>query len=252
MSGDGLHERFLAWLEAGADGEPARDLALHASVCIECARWVAAHDALATIDPGRAPLPSSRPAAIALPAGPRRVARWAATVSLVVAIGLLAVGVGEVLSGGIVLFPHTEGGVLAATGTPAPSAHGGGSLRSATTAPSTDPVSPNPASSRVTPSPTPTPSAAPRSGTTAARTSAPRRSVPEAPSPTPRVTPSPTVVPSPTPSASPTPSPSPSPTPSASPSPTPSASPSPSPTPIVSPSPTPTATQAPTASPSAS
>jgi len=135
MSGEGLHERFLAWLEAGAQDEPARDLALHASVCLECARWVAAHDALAAIDPGRAPLPPSRPAAIALPGGPRRTARLAAAVSLVVVLGLIGAGAGEVLSGRIILFPHTEGGVLAATGTPGPSTDGGMILPSPTTTP---------------------------------------------------------------------------------------------------------------------
>ena len=68
MSEPSLHDRFVGWLRVGAQGELARDVALHASVCPACARWIQAHDALAAIDPGRAPLPSSRPAALALPA----------------------------------------------------------------------------------------------------------------------------------------------------------------------------------------
>ena len=48
------HARFLAWLAHGAAGEPVRDLAIHASVCPDCQRWIAAYDGLAAVDPGLA------------------------------------------------------------------------------------------------------------------------------------------------------------------------------------------------------
>ncbi len=54
------HRRFQEWLAAGADGEPPRDLAVHASVCADCQRSIAALDRLAAIDPGRAPMPAAR------------------------------------------------------------------------------------------------------------------------------------------------------------------------------------------------
>ena len=40
------HDRFLTWLLDGAQGDPPRDLALHASLCQACMDWVGAHDAL--------------------------------------------------------------------------------------------------------------------------------------------------------------------------------------------------------------
>lgn len=60
---DGMHERFAEWLAQGAHGDPPRDAAVHAFVCPACQRQMAAIDALAEIDPGRATLPPSRPLA---------------------------------------------------------------------------------------------------------------------------------------------------------------------------------------------
>ncbi|MGH2455822.1 MAG: hypothetical protein ACRDHD_06150 [Candidatus Limnocylindria bacterium] len=57
-SGD-PHGRFGEWLIAGASDEPPRDVALHASVCPECAAQIAAFDQLTVVDTGRAPLPPS-------------------------------------------------------------------------------------------------------------------------------------------------------------------------------------------------
>jgi hypothetical protein len=51
------HLRFDEWLLAGAPGEPARDLALHASLCAECTARIAALDLLTAVDPGRASPP---------------------------------------------------------------------------------------------------------------------------------------------------------------------------------------------------
>ncbi len=53
------HAPFESWLASGAIGDPPRDSALHATVCKRCLRLVAARDALAAIDIGRAALPPS-------------------------------------------------------------------------------------------------------------------------------------------------------------------------------------------------
>ena len=118
MTGD-LHERFLDWLFAGAKGDPPRDVALHASVCPDCSQWIAAYDALAGIDPGRAPLPPSHP--IAEPYSTAwsavRVAAAASSVAVVAAAGLFAFGP---LRGGGVFGAGTGAtqGVLGVTGVP--------------------------------------------------------------------------------------------------------------------------------------
>jgi hypothetical protein len=52
------HQRFEDWLTAGADGEPPRDLAVHASVCAACRQSVAALDLLAIVNTGLASMPS--------------------------------------------------------------------------------------------------------------------------------------------------------------------------------------------------
>ena len=72
------HGRFFAWLPDRAQGEPPRDLAVHAALCPTCMAWVAAHDALHRIDVGRAPLPPSHPTAIPRPAGLSGAGRVAA------------------------------------------------------------------------------------------------------------------------------------------------------------------------------
>ena len=51
------HQRFHEWLAAGAEGEPPRDLAIHASVCAGCQESIAALDRLAMVDSGRATMP---------------------------------------------------------------------------------------------------------------------------------------------------------------------------------------------------
>ncbi len=124
------HRRFGAWLLAGAPGEPPRDAALHASVCAECMAGVAALDALAAVDPGRALLPPS----IRAPQRGTAVLRTpalAAGAVLIIALGIAA-GVGSAISRG----DKAEGAVLEATGTPA-----------ATTQPTSRPT-PSAASSR--------------------------------------------------------------------------------------------------------
>ena len=52
------HQRFHDWLTAGAEGDPPRDVAVHASVCPECRASIASLDRLATVNPGMASMPA--------------------------------------------------------------------------------------------------------------------------------------------------------------------------------------------------
>lgn len=130
------HRRFTAWLVAGAPGEPPRDAALHASVCAECTAGVAALDARATIDPGRALLPPSirAPQQRAMPL--LRTPALAATAVLVIALGI-----GASVASGPTRGEQPGGAVLGATGTPAATRQAAApttrppSPRSATTSP---------------------------------------------------------------------------------------------------------------------
>src|SRR5688500_20028148 len=87
---DDLHDRFDDWLAGGAEGEPPRDLAVHASGCDACLRSLAAVDSLQAIDIGAASLP---PLGTVAPAGRESLAR-----TLRYAVGAVAV----VLLGGSV------------------------------------------------------------------------------------------------------------------------------------------------------
>ena len=84
---DERHERFEAWIADGAPGEPPRDAALHASVCEGCLSLVAARDALAAIDTGRAALPPSRLMHRAAPRPIVRVFRTGLATAAVVMLG---------------------------------------------------------------------------------------------------------------------------------------------------------------------
>ena len=44
------HHLLEAWLVEGADGDPPREVAVHAAVCASCARRLGAFDALALLD----------------------------------------------------------------------------------------------------------------------------------------------------------------------------------------------------------
>jgi hypothetical protein len=107
------HQRFVAWLLAGAQGDPTRDLALHASVCPDCIRGIAAQDALAIIDVGRAPLPISKAAPRPRALSAVRVARIVALASSLVLVGWAIAFSAAQLTGG-----EKAAQVLGATGRP--------------------------------------------------------------------------------------------------------------------------------------
>ena len=198
------HARFSAWLASGAHGEPARDLALHASVCPECTRAITAIDLLGRIDLGSAPIPSWDGASEE-PGGLLRATRFAAAaagvmlVAVVVGIGASQLIVGARVSGEVAFGSETPAqGLLGGAGTPVASPTPGSSIEagSPTASPSQGPdptlfVLPT---ARPTPRPTPAPTRTPR------------------PTPTPHPTATPTPMPTPSPTDTPTPSPIPSPT----------------------------------------
>ena len=85
------HGRFHAWLTAGADGDPPRDLAVHASVCARCRQSMAALDLLTRVDPGLAGIPSLAPVT---PRSDLARAGRLASVAAGVVIGAVILGVG--------------------------------------------------------------------------------------------------------------------------------------------------------------
>ncbi len=205
------HRRFAEWLLATADDEPPRDLAVHASVCPDCQRQIAALDMLTGIELGNAGMPPAQAAAIERRIGAaRRVAVAVGGVAAVAAIGV----------GGWRLVEVTGIGALASE-SPAQEVLGNTGQPQATIEPSaptelTVPASPSPSpSASATPPPassTPgvTPVTLPPAATvrpTSAPTRTPRPSS-APPSPTPPATPTP-APPTPTPTPEPTPSPTP-------------------------------------------
>jgi hypothetical protein len=228
------HLRFDAWLLAGADGEPARDLALHASVCSICIPRVAALDLLTAVDTGQAPIPvilgpSAWPAI-----GIQGVLRYATAFAVVTAAAALIGLAGSRLIDLRGLTGTTNGGVespvqgvLGGTGGPSPTPEAqlsepamSAAESAASTAPTasdgaTPTAAPTPASPFRTPVPvgstprpgTPRPSASPSAAGSIAPSATPTPLESPTPSPTPLATDTPTPVPTDTPTPEPTPTP---------------------------------------------
>lgn len=211
------HLRFGEWLLTAGDEEPPRDVAVHASLCADCQRQIAALDMLTTIDPTRAGPPPARAAIIERRLGP--AGRVAVTVGGVAAVAALGIGGWRLADG-------TGIGVGAGGETPNQEVLGNTGGPEVTLGPS--PSDSADASSRAT-SPSVSPSAIP-SGT---GTSSQPLPVSQAPlSQPPAATPQPTSLPTrtPKPTLRPTPTPAPSsapPSPSAQPTPTPEITPAP-------------------------
>jgi hypothetical protein len=214
-----LHDRFQDWLIAGTEGEPPRDLAVHASGCGACLRMVATVDAIQAIEIDRAPMP---PIAMVTGAGESRGRRYAVGA---MAVALIWAGV-AVGSG---MFRQPEQGAVEVLASP-----GGGVLGGAPVATSTVQATASPRPSR-SPTEAPTPSE-PAATLGVAATAAPL----------------PLPIPVPTPSAPPAPQPTSTPTPPASLTPTPTATISASPTDSPSVTPTSDPTESTSAAPSPS
>jgi hypothetical protein len=220
------HRRFHDWLTAGAEGDPPRDVAVHAAFCSGCRQAMDALDLLATVNTGLASVPAE-------PAGREHgglalAGRLIGATAVLFSAAILGVGVSQLIGtshpGGPVAqaSPSADQNVLGGTATAQPSpeappAPGGTPLETLAPLVTPEPTRPHPL---VTPIPIPRTSAAPIPASSMAPTGTPIPTV------APTDTPSPTVAPTDTPSPSPTPSPTSSPTPPAdTPTPSPSATP---------------------------
>lgn len=234
------HGRLADWLAAANHGDPPRDVALHAAGCGECLAKAAAVDALAAIDPGRAPDP---PLVGARPARPSPLAPLARAGAGFAAIALLG---GAVLIGSAALFadraPATGGGDTLAT--PAEGVLGaadGPEQAPDPGSPSSSPSS-SPSPEEAHGSPEPEESTDEPDATTGPAAPAPVITVPGgAPPPTTPPTATPIGTPTPGSTVAPTLEPTPPPSPTQTPTPTPTPTPAPAtPTPALTPTPTPT------------
>jgi len=226
------HARFQAWLLAGAEGDPPRDLAVHASVCAACRASIAAFDRLAFVDPGAANIPAlTRPVTRGVLVRAGRA--LGATFGVLIAATVLGVGGWQLIAAarggpdGIARASGTPNQVvLAGSGTPGASgsqeASGSAVAASASEMPTASPSGNAPA---ATPRPgataTPGPVVTPRPTATAQPTalSTPQQTVPPTStlgaSPSPASTAGPTPTPPPVPTATPSPTPAPTPAPGA-------------------------------------
>lgn len=226
------HGWFQAWLTAGADGDPPRDVAVHASVCAACRQSMAAMDLLTIVDPGLAGMPSPPPViARSGLAHPGRLASAAAGV--VFSAVILGIGASQLIA----LSRDNQGGPIAqASQTPAQGVLGGAQTPEPTT--SSQPASAESLTPLATPEPTPRPGGS---------NATPRPS----PSPTSNATLTPSPGPTGAPSLQPTASPTPMPTGTATPAPSDTATPAPTDTPTPAPTDTPTPSPSPTPAPTA-
>ena len=103
--------RFREWLTAGAEGDPPRDVAVHASVCAECSSWIAALDLLSVVNTGKARMPAQ-------PVGRERgrlamAVRLVGATAVMFSAAILGVGVSQLIG-----VSHTNGPVAQASSTP--------------------------------------------------------------------------------------------------------------------------------------
>lgn len=111
-----LHGEFAAWIADGARGDPARDVAVHASGCEACMRQAAAVDSLLNLDLDATPLP-------AMPtARPHRASRSVLITRAIagVAVIVLVVSAGAIAAGGLFAPPRAGAPPGPSTSAPAP------------------------------------------------------------------------------------------------------------------------------------
>ncbi len=190
------HERFTAWLLAGAEGDPPRDLAVHASVCPACRASIAAFDRLDLVDPGAAPIPA-RTGPVSRGVLVRAGRAAGAAVGVIIAATVLGVGGWQLIDaarggpgGGIAQATQTpDQNVLGGSGTPGATVSQGGTPSSVAASASAVPTA---ISSTQPPAPTVRPPVTPHP--TVRATSVPT----DTPTPTPTPPPAPTLPAAPT------------------------------------------------------
>ena len=216
------HRRFSEWLLSPDDEGLPRDVAVHASVCVDCRRQIAAFDTLTGIDLEQAGSPPARAAIIERRLGP--AGRVAVTVGGVAAVAALGIGGWRVADGAIDIGTAGEtptqqvlGNIgepettLEPSATESQEASRGASPSaspSATPSGTTIPSQPLPFSQppfsfapAATQQPTSAPTQSTRPSPRPTRTPAPTSRPPSpSPLPTPQITPAPTPSPTPVPS----------------------------------------------------
>jgi hypothetical protein len=104
------HHLLEAWLAEGADGDPPREVAVHAAVCDSCARRLGAFDALALVDVAAAGSPPPLPAPSRLVIG-LAWARVGAAIAGTVVAGIILVFAATQLVGFVGTLPAPSDGV---------------------------------------------------------------------------------------------------------------------------------------------
>ena len=192
------HQRFHDWLTGGADGDPPRDAAVHASVCAGCHQSIDALDRLALVNTGLAAMPAQ-------PTGREHgrlamAGRLIGATAVLFSAAILGVGVSQLIG-----VSHPNGAVARAT--PTPSLDQGVLGATATPLPTATEAGPTPslAQETLTPLGTPVPTHAPPAATPRPIRTAPPTPIPTAPPPPPTPIPSESGTPIPSESATPTP-----------------------------------------------
>jgi hypothetical protein len=104
------HHLLEAWLAEGADGDPPREVAVHAAVCESCARRLGAFDALALVDVAGAGSPPPLPARSRIVVG-LAWARVGAAIAGTVVAGIIVVFAASQLVGFVGTLPAPSDGV---------------------------------------------------------------------------------------------------------------------------------------------
>jgi hypothetical protein len=104
------HHLLEAWLAEGADGDPPREVAVHAAVCDSCARRLGAFDALALVDVAGAGSPPPLPARSRIVVG-LAWARVGAAIAGTVVAGIIVVFAASQLVGFVGTLPAPSDGV---------------------------------------------------------------------------------------------------------------------------------------------
>jgi hypothetical protein len=206
------HQRFREWLTAGAEGDPPRDVAVHASLCAECRRSIATLDLLAMINPGMASMPAE-------PTDRERgrlamAGRLVGATAVLFSAAILGVGVSQLIgvshpNGPVAqASPSPDQNVLGAIAPQQPTEGATPTLPPETLTPlgTTPPIEgpPPPVATpqpfvppAPTPIPTPKPTAVPTSSAGPSSTPLPTDTATPAPTDTPTPTPEPTATPAP-------------------------------------------------------
>jgi hypothetical protein len=104
------HDLLEAWLAEGADGDPPREVAVHAAVCDSCARRLGAFDAMGLVDVAAAGSPPPVPARSRVDVG-LAWARVGAAIAGTVVAGILVVFAASQLVGFVGSLPAPTDGV---------------------------------------------------------------------------------------------------------------------------------------------